>query len=150
MSVAVSSGFSNESNVIECTFVCQTHEVIAVHCHPHIQICIEKLCCTVSASSESAQLSADQVYRVKLPSAQSILCTIQPLDQPANVLFSIRPSIFRWKTNTYESLGRSWRCALLMSWCHNFRGLPLLDPPTDIMIETITFAASRGGIAEHH
>ena len=39
---------------------------------------------------------------------------------------------------------------MLMSWILNFNGFPLFDTLTDIMIETSTFAASRGGIAENN
>ena len=43
-----------------------------------------------------------------------------------------------------------WKYALLMSWCLNFKGFPLLDKVTDIMIETNAFTASSGGIPENN
>ena len=73
-----------------------------------------------------------------LPDVRTILSSTHALDQSANFVFTILLSVFRWKTDMYVP----WECAKLMSWCLNFNGLPFLDQPADIMIETSTFTAS--------
>ena len=72
-------------------------------------------------------------------------------DLLANIAFCVLLSIARWKTHVYESVGRSLEvcCADVvvsqLQWC-TF----VLKQPTDIVIETITFTDSRGGIAENN
>ena len=57
------------------------------------------------ASSESSQLSTDQVDEVKLPDVRSIMGSIHALDQSDNFVITICLTIFCWKSDFDGSLG---------------------------------------------
>ena len=75
-----------------------------------------------------------------------MLLTILP-----TFVFTILLTIFCWKSDVDESLGCSLEmCSadVVVSQLHRF---PFVrQKRTDIMIETSTFTASRGGIAENN
>ena len=72
----------------------------------------------------------------------SALCSKHALDQSANFVFDIILTILCGKSNVNESLG----CSLEMCSAD----VVVSQLQYDIMIETSTFTASRGGIAEHN
>ena len=86
---------------------CQTHEVVTMYCHLHSSVGVVEKCCAVFASSESFQLTTDQVHMVKLPDVRSTYSSIHALDQSANFVFTIFLSNFRWTADVCESLGGS-------------------------------------------
>ena len=103
------------------------------------------------ASSESSQVSTDQGQVLKLPDVRRVLSSTDALDQSANVVFATFLAIFSLKTDVYESLGCSLElCSADVVVSQLQWVFPLFDKLTDIMIETSTFTASRGGIAENN
>ena len=59
------------------------------------------------ASSEASQLSTDQIHIIKLPDVGSNLSSVHALDQSANFVFAILPTILWEKSDVNESLGYS-------------------------------------------
>ena len=102
------------------------------------------------ASSEASQFSTDELDVVELPDVGSVLGSIHALDQFANFVFTVFLTILCRKSDVNESLGCSLEmCSadVAVSQCQRFS---LFDKLTDIMIETSTFTASNGGIAENN
>ena len=137
------SGFEKFVDVVEPILVWQTHDVVAVHCHPHIFVGVVEQGCTVFASSESSQLSTDQGHVVKLPHVGPrlefhtfswFICQLCLRHISDDLVLEVG---CWWVSGLFF-----WNGARLMSWCLNFNGLPLFDQLTDIMIETNAFTAS--------
>ena len=78
------------------------------------------------------------------------LSFVHALDQSANFIFAILLTTLCGKSDVNESLGCSLEmCSADVGSVSTSIVSPLLDKLTDIMIETSTFTASRGGIAEN-
>ena len=101
------------------------------------------------ASSEASLLSTDQVHIIKLPDVGSIWSSVHALDQSANFVFAMLLRIFCGKSDVNESLGCSLElCSADVVVSQSSMISLCFDKLTDIMIETSTFTASRGGIEE--
>ena len=96
-----------------------------------------------------SKLSTDQIHRIKLPDVGSILGSIHALDLSVNFVFAKFLTIFCGKSDVNESLGCSLEMCSADVVVSQVQWVPLFNQPTDIMIETNTFTASRSGIAEN-
>ena len=106
------------------------------------------------ASPEASKLSTDQVHIIKLPDVGSVLSSVHAIDQSAHFVFAILLTILCGKFDVNESLGCSLEMCSIDIVVSQFQWflfvLTSFDKITDIMIETSTFTASRGGIAENN
>ena len=126
------------------------HRVIAMHCHSHILIRMVEQCCAVFASLEASQLSTDHVHIIKLRDVGSVLSSAHALDQSANFVFTMLLTILCGKFAVNESLSCSLEMCSADVAVSQLQWFPLFDKFIDIMIETNTLTASRGGMAENN
>ena len=98
----------------------------------------------------ASKFSTDQVHVVKLPNMGSVLSSVHAPDQSTNFVLSILPVVLCGLFDVDESLGCSLEMCSADVVVSQLQWFPLFDKLTDILIETSTFTASRGGIAENN